>query len=251
MAKRYKKKSYKKRVSRKRKAPRNSVKAVVYRAIRRSIETKYKDIVSPTIAVYNTITDANVFSICPAVVQGITQSTRNGNRINPVSFKLKINLTCLDAKNILASPSPTYFDIYIFKFKGSNQEGGPPNAADMTFFLQDDNSAVPYAGISTDGLRPINSDMFTLCYHKRIVLSNMSSATATAGFYQTYNPNRCLSFNLTKHIKKTWMYDDNSALVTNDNLLLAIGATQTDGVSLGASQIGKYECLGWLAYKDA
>ncbi|AJD07496.1 putative capsid protein [Odonata-associated circular virus-18] len=245
MAKRYKKKSYRKSS---RKRPRNSVskkaKRCLNRAIRRSIETKRVHI-SPTIAVYsNTITDANVFSYLPSSSSGIDNTIRTRNVVRLRNRIFHVSGSAF-AKNIYAN----WFDIYIFK---EHQEGGPPNAAEMNFFSDTATTAVAYAGISLDGLRPINSDMFTICYHKRIVLTSVQSNVASKSVFGSVKP----SFNLTKHItsffKKTWVYDD-SALVTpnNDNLLLAIGATQTDGVSLGASQIGKYECLGWLAYEDA
>ena len=58
-------------------------------------------------------------------------------------------------------------------------------------------------------------------------------------------------FDITKHVKKTWMYEDALSQVNNDNLWLAIGATQTDGTSLGSSVIGNYQFISEIKYKDA
>ena len=47
------------------------------------------------------------------------------------------------------------------------------------------------------------------------------------------------------------MYEDALSQVNNDNLWLAIGATQTDGTSLGSSVIGNYQFISEIKYKDA
>jgi len=245
-----KRRSFRSRSSRRAKFTASSrIKRVVKSIVMRNIETKHNDYTSTSIPVYNNITGLDIFPCIPDMTQGTGQSNRTGNRINPRRLKIKIALTALNASSIYAGASPTYFDIYIFKSKFVNYEGGAPASVDMSLFLQNDNSASAYTGAITSGLRPINSDMFTLVKRKRLVLSNLSSTVANAP-YQTYNPNRTITFDVSKALKKTLIYDDNSTLITNDNLYIAIGATQTDGTSLGGNAVGSYQFLSFLEYKD-
>ena len=81
-------------------------------------------------------------------------------------------LTCRDANSVYPFASPTYFDIYIFKWKDANEAGGAPALVDMQAFLEDDNTAKQYTGLQTDGLRRLNDSQFQLLAKKRITLSN-------------------------------------------------------------------------------
>lgn len=247
-------KTYKRRRLSKRRGwsrPTKKFSKTVKKIFNRQVETKYNQATTASVPIINQITDVQMVSIIPGIAQGVGQGDRLGNRIHPTRFTLKVVLTCLDIKNIIALGSPTYFDIYIFKYKVKNQYGGFVTAADAAQFLQDDNSSTFYNGGALDGLRPVNDDIFRLCIKKRVCLANNSSATATQGIQASINPNRCLYFNLTKYIKKMWSYDDAVQTLTNDNIYVAIGATQTDGASLGASSIGRYQLIVNLSYKDA
>ena len=107
-------------------------------------------------------------------------------------------------------------------------------AADMAKFLENDNTADSYNGQVLDGLRPVNKDIFQLLVQKRILLNNIyqTGVLNMSGAYQSTSPQRTMTFNLTKHIKKMWTYDDNNQLPTNDNIYLCIGSTQSDGATL-------------------
>lgn len=222
---------------------------MVKRMIRRSVETKHNQGVSSPINIDQPITGADAINLLPFVQQGTGEASRIGTRINPVSLTIKLALNCLDAKGIMAFPSPTYFDIYIFKLKSGT--GSAPTDTLMAQFLQDDNTDTSYIGAITDGLRPINDNLFSLKVKRRVCLTNQTNATASVASQAFINPNKTLYFNLTKALKKMWIYDDDSSLPINDNLWICIGSTQTDGSSLGTSNIGRYSMVTSFKYKDA
>lgn len=224
-------------------------KKLVKRLIRRSVETKHNQGVSVPLNIDQPITGSDAINLLPYVQQGTGEANRVGTRINPVSLTIKLALNCLDAKGIASFPSPTYFDIYIFKLKSGT--GTPPTDAIMFQFLQDDNTDTSYVGAITDGLRPVNDNLFTLKFKKRVCLSNQTNATNSVASQAAINPNRTLYWNLTKCLKKQWIYDDDASLPINDNLWIAIGSTQTDGASFGTNNIGRYSIVTSFKYKDA
>lgn len=226
---------------------RSSLKRTIKKIVMRNSETKHNNITVGNIAVKNYISTTEVVNIIPDVAQGTGQASRIGNRITPTKFIVRFNFY---AFNLGSNTPPTYYDIYIFKFKGATQEGGRPADVDMQLFLQNDNSAEQYLGRMSDGLRSVNKDLFTLCVRRRIMLYNPYNTTGQISSTAAINPNRTIIFDLTKHIKSTWMYDDNSTLLCNDSLYVAVGASQVDGVQMDIS-FGSYLAISELSFKDS
>jgi len=228
-----------------------SLRVAVSRIMTRKIETKTLQLSSEVQQVYNTIDNTRVHNLIPSLFQGLGQAGRVGNKVNPVSLTVRLSLTCANLLTTYALCSPTYFDLYIFKWKSADQGGGSPLAADMVRFLQDNAVAQAYNGELMDGLRPVNADQFQLLVKRRVTLSNFAGNQVTQGVFQQTNPNRTFYFNLSKHLKKTWLYDDTSSFVENDNFYIAIGSTQTDGQSTGTTLTGNYQYIADLRFKDA
>lgn len=231
------------------KSLRRTIKAVV----RRSMETKMNQETPSQKNIYNFITNTEVFNLLPAISQGIGQANRVGNKINPTYMTLKLAILCANMNGVYPAASSTYFDIYIFKWKGCNQAGGAPTLTDMGGFLQDDNSSRGYQGQVLDGLRNINEDEFRLIKKRRVTLNNIYNTTVgqMAGYYQSTNPQKTMTFNLTKYVKKMLLYDDTQTTVMNDNLYIGIGGTQCDGTNVVSSVMGSYNFFVNFKYKDA
>lgn len=231
-----------------------SLNKIINKAIMRSMETKENQLTrgeSTAIQISQQITDLDVYDIIPPIAQGSGEAGRIGNRIRPVKFTLRVQLYCF---NLGASIPPTYFDVYIFKSKSRNQADGLPTLFDMQNFLQDDNIAKQYNGSSLDGLRPLNTDKFTLVAKRRVMLFNPFNTTSQLSSTAQVSPSMTLYFDLSKHIKKQFTYNDNTSLAENDNMLIAIAATQTDGVIVGgsaANTVGSYRLISNIKYKDA
>lgn len=241
-------KSYRRKTSYKRKS--YTRKSKVVKAVRRYFETKTNQDTFVT-TIFNTIDNLSCVRLLPQISQGVGHANRIGNRISPVRLTAKIHVQCNNINAIYVGASPTYFDIYIFKFKYQNEFTGSPAPADLQDFLQVDNATGAYTGAVSNGLRAVNSDMFTLKYRKRIMLANLAQATGQPAFQASINPARTITVNLTKAVKKTLIFNDNDTLITNDNLWIAVGATQTDGVQLGAGNpAGNFTLVTDLHYKD-
>lgn len=229
------------------------LKRTIRQVVRRSAETKLNQHTQGITNIYQPISNTEVYSLLPVISQGTGQSNRVGNKINPTRFTLKVAIICNNLNGVYVGASSTYFDIYIFKWKAANEAGGAPTSADMAAFLQDDNATQAYDGQVLDGLRPINADKFTLLAKRRITLNNIYNTTVgqMSGFYQSTAPQKTLSFNLTKHCKKTWIYNDTSTQVANDNMYIGIGTTQTDGTIVYSNVVGTYQFITNLSYKDS
>jgi len=225
------------------------VKRYVKREIARQNENKIQDNEVTGAAVNYLIDDGDVRSLLPQIFQGTTEQHRIGNRVRIKSLKLKLHLSCY---NQTTSISPTYFDIYIFKFKPANFGGGAPGAGDMTLFLQDGSSSLPYNGTNIlSGLRRLNDEMFTKVIKKRVALFNPQNATTQISTTSNYNPAITMYFDLTNHVKKQLMYDDATPVCMNDNLYIAIGASQTDQTGLTTVNLGQYSYLVETQFEDS
>lgn len=243
----------KRRGSRKypRRSNNNSSKRGIVRLIKsnilRNTETKYAQASVESAQIDDTILDTDVHSLIPGISQGTGEHHRIGNKINPVSLTLTLSLTCY---NQAASVPPIYFDIYIFKFKAAQPNFSQPTVLDMQSFLELNNLSTQYTGDVLDGLRPLNNDLFTQVMHKRVTLFNPLNNTTQLSSTSQYNPNRYYKIRLGKFLKNTLIFNDNNILPTNDNLYIAIGATQTSG-GTAAVNYGQYTYLVDMAYKDA
>lgn len=243
----YRKKSrkYAKKTSKNRST--SSLVRLIQKVVNRNIETKKNQHSSGVITIREAITDFEVIRVYPDITQGTGEASRVGSRVKPVYLKMKLSLYCF---NTGSNTPPVYFDIYIFKFKVKNEDDGLPTLFDMQRFIEFDNSSAQYLGNRGDGLRPVNNNLFTLIKHKRVTMFNPYNTTGQLSSTSSINPNRTITFNLTKYVKGTWIYDDNTGLLTNDNMLMAIGATSSDGIKLEVDR-GNYQMVTELRYKDA
>lgn len=249
MKKRYVKKprTYKKRASFKR-GKKTNVRTIVRREIARQAENKIIEGSLGPVNFYQPISAGVCTNLIPNISQGTTQGSRVGNKVRPKVFTLKMAINVNNQSTIY---TPAYVDIYIFKYKPGAlfpSASLPSNAMDN--FLQLGSASTSYTGAIMDGLRYVNKDVFTVVYRKRLLMYNPLNGTGVQGSTANINPCRTLSINLTKHLKKTLMYNDNNTYCTNDDLWLAVGSTQTDGTLIPIVQIGSWSCVATMQYED-
>jgi len=237
-----KKRVYKKKFNYKNK---KNLKKTINKIVLRKMETKQNDVEVQTKVIYGYLDGTTFSALIPTINQGVDQGARIGNKISCVNLKLRMSIYCLPYSNTVA---PVYFDLYIYKLKRKAQN--PPSNSDFSRFLQDGNNATAYVGNVLDGLRVMNSDLFTQKLHRRYLMVNYNGLSIAQT--SSINPCKSIIINLTKYIKKVWMFDDAVSTISNDTLFMSIACTLTDGSVLPLStQFGTYSFFVEASYKDA
>lgn len=238
MARKYKKKAYKKGKSYKRSATRvpKKLKKYVNRVVARQIQNKTVQRVLDQTIYTNVIANTDVYSLMPSISQGTGQADREGNKI-----RLRKAYLRLTAATLTGIASSQYVDIYIFKNKYGN---AIPTAAEMAKFLENGNSSTSYAGLPVTRLRPVNPDIFTL--KKKFTMLLASPTTGASG---SLRPTGYRVADITSCFKKVWHYDDVAATPTDENLFITVGATDPQNQTF--QNYGEYSFCVDYEYEDA
>lgn len=227
-------------VSRKyRKKVNPNIRSYVRSAISRSLETKHAIQSVNQVAFNPQINVGDAIQLCPGIQQGTSQSTRIGNKVRTKKMTMRMVINSI---YVAMAGAPTYVDIYFFKNKRSN------TISTMADFLQFGAASTDYNGDATpiSGLLAVNDDVYRSCIHERVEVFNPANTT-TVAYAASINPSVCLTFDLTRFIKKTLEFDDAGNICSNDNLFLAIGTSQTDGANIGG--VNAVECTYVLEYE--
>lgn len=249
----YKKRKYGKSKRRQYK-PRASMpkKKQIRREIRREVarlaENKIIEGVSGTVTFGQSITPTSCYPLIPNISQGTTQGTRIGNRVRVRKAMLRMSITI---SNQAASVTPTYVDIYIFKYKPiKTYPNNSMPTGSMNTFLQAGSTGTSYTGAISDGLRPVNKDLYILKYRKRLCMWNPNNTASFVGATAQYNPNRSYNLDITKYLHKVLQYDDANSYCTNDDLWFAVGSTQTDGMLYPGLAMGTFSLVVNVEFED-
>lgn len=233
----------------KRTSSKKTINKVVKRVLRSEIETKTANTFFFTPFVNPVIDAINVFSLIPNnIAHGTGNASRIGNVISVVNAKVKFSIS---AAMLGTGFGPLYFDIYVFKTKA--RVTMPPTSSEMGRFLESGNSSIQYTSNPLDGMRDLNPALFTKCIRKRIRLYNQLNTTNYYASASDIPQSRQFSLDITKFLKKKWIYDDNLNTPYNDNLYMAIGCTKCDNTTFvsATTNCGDYAALVDLKYKDA
>lgn len=231
----------------------------VLKVIHRASETKQ---MNPVILYNNRVLPvlSDVATQCvpliPILAQGTGQGERVGNQVSTVKAMLNLNITSIAISTSSGYVPPIYFDIYIYKWKRSDNVG----AIDLTKFLQYGNTSIPYDSTQVPpcGNLKVNADSFTLKYHKRILLWNQTASqqNAPAGGALTNCSNllnaKNLNIDITKFLNKNMKYQDAITNTPNDNLWVSVVATPNDqDPGYNPSQVfGDFDMMLQYQYDD-
>lgn len=245
MARRYKRSYKRKRTAPKSRFKRRPVskklKRYVNRAISRNIENKQASHTVAEKAITNIMDTTSLSTMLPALAQGTGQGNRIGNRVKLKKAMLRSSYTAF-----AGSANAFYVDIYLFKLKGSVVA---PTLTQLQQFLQNGNGSTWYDGDSIDGLRAINSDLFTLHRHKRFTLAGTTAGTAGTSI-NVIPPTRTWVKDITAYYPKNWIYEDNtSTLPTNVALYMSVVATDMSGLVI--TSYGEWNAVVEFEFEDA
>lgn len=252
MAKRSTKKTFKRRVVRRKSIKRKgSLKRMVKKLIQKSAEKKRSNVVGTGLNVY---TSANV-SGCDGVVQQISpgtgsfqiqqgtgQADRIGNRIKIVRCTLKGSMDPKPYSSVSnAIPLPVVVQLFVFYDKDNTTiYPAPVSAGD---FFQFGNTATTFRNDPVDGWAPVNSDRYVVVLRKKWKLgyaSYMGTGTTVGAQGYANNDfklNHEFKFDLTKHLVKNVRYDDNATDPTTRGLWFVFIAYGADGTAMPSQYI--------------
>lgn len=200
----------------------------------------------------NQLTDniLQVVKLTPNIVQGSGEGERVGNSVTTRKAMLYFSAHLFQINNASNSDPPKYLDIYIYKFKPSNDQ----SAITLSNFLNLGSSSTLYDSLNVpeSGAFPVNNDKFTLKKHIRKLLWNPNTNN-TYALASRHIMNACaFKMDITPYLKKTLMYNDGvTNLVTNDNLYISCVYTNNDDQQYAANTVvGEFDTLMTYEFED-
>ncbi len=225
----------------------------VERVIDKMAEPKsMSPIIVRSIRINNNITDPalQVVSLMPQLVSGSQQGERVGNEITTKRASLYFSCHLFQQSGSPNFDPPKYIDIYIYKFKKSNNQ----SALQLNNMFQYGNTSIPYDSSTIPESRGmyINQDKFILKKKISKVLWNPTDTNVYARGAKNISNACSMKIDLTKYIKKKILYDDLvSNVVTNDNLYISVAFTNNDD-SINATNYaaGEYDISLFYDFYD-
>ncbi len=199
----------------------------------------------------NALTDniLQVIKLTPNIGQSAGQGGRVGNRVATKRAMLYFSAHIFQITNQPNVDPPKYLDIYIYKYKRSNNQ----DAIILNNFLQYGNTSVPYDSlqIPESGSFDINKDKFTLKKHIRKLVWNPTETNTYARSTRALNAVQ-MKLDITKYLKKDLLFDDDvTSQVSNDNLYISCVYTNNDDQGYANNTVvGEYDVSFFYDYSD-
>lgn len=175
------------------------------------------------------------------IIQGTNQEQRTGNSITTKYCKGRFVLypnPYSAINNVNAKPTIVKFWCVSAK-DGYMSPSSMSNIFDISMF-QEGSTSTGYTSTLVDLISPINKDVLTLHWSRTYKLGHSTvygnaNATTSPGNVEAqwanndYKMNHIINFDFTKHMKKTFTYNDNTAIPNGKNLFLLVGICYADG----------------------
>lgn len=234
-----------------RSAWKKSVAKVVKGVLSKQVEVKRKNEVY-TFAPYNTlatvanIADQNILWISPngvtmPIVSGTRQDERIGNRIRTHKCKVKVIMYPKPYDSILnPTPQPQVVTIWCVSARiGYASNTSMAQIFDTNFF-QDGFTSTGYTSNLIDSISEVNSDAVTLHWKRTYKLGHATHYAqpnqATEPYPSNvqfsnndYKMNIIREFDLTKALKKTFVFDDSNNTPNDRSTFLIFGVANANG----------------------
>jgi len=269
----FKKRNYRKRVSRKGKrssavSRRKSsvtvgVKNYVNNIVNRQIENKCTQI-QFSLAFGNVLEDPGLgaFPMCPlssywTINQGVGQGGRVGNVIKPVKVMLNYVLRPMPY-DALTNPNTYPCDVQLFLGYVKNTPSFVPIPGDFSYLFQAGSSSLGPVGNLRDNIAVINKDYWVIkkrWFHKIGYALNDGTGGVVGSQYFANNDYKMAvtkRLDITKYIPKTIHFNDAVATTNNKNLFFFFQAVAANGGLLPATTLSTHIDY-WIdfEYQDA
>jgi len=180
----------------------------------------------------------------PLLTQGSADNARVGNRIDVQSaeFVMYFNLLPYNATTNYNVP-PVWVKIFIVRYKPRNTSNGA-NVTWQTDFFQNNGTSQGFNGNTQDLVLGVNEEQYE-CLETRVFKLGVSNAgttgPASSGAWCDNSPSaQQVVFDLTKHMKGSWEYNDNANVASNRNLWMVVQAVNADGSNSGGLNICEF-----------
>lgn len=196
-----------------------------------------------------------IYTVIPAVSQGVGDYQRVGNTIQPVSLTTKVNIACVARSTNSISIYAHVFFLTSKTIKDWKLTAGVP----ITQMLdKGDGTNVDFDGRSYNAMLPINKSEFNVIAHKKILLQKGANNPNSI-----YQQDETASSDTFKHfanfsqkipLPKELLYATNSETrPTNAFPFMVMGFTASDQFGADATSILllKVQAQSHLYYKDA
>jgi len=222
------------------------VKKYIKKAIHSSIENKCVQInFGNSFGNINESPDLNSYPMCPlssywTISQGTRQGERIGNQIKTRKVMLNYVLRPLPY-SATSNPQPNPCEVQLMLGYVKNTPCFAPIAGDFAQLFQSGSSTSAPVGNLRDIISVINTDYWVIkkrWTHKVGYAASEGTGANPANQFQANNDfklNHVKRLDITKHIPKTHIFNDGSAMTNTKNLFLMYYAVAADGGTYGAN----------------
>jgi len=216
-----------------RKAKKSAMVKLIKRTISNTAEKKHIETYGINVGLGYIATANNpslMLSVQPTLVQGLNVQNRTGNRVRPVSGYIRgsVNMMPYNATTN-TQRSPVQVLMWLIRQKQTNLPS--ISSADLGNFFNVGSSSATFQYNPLDAMLPVNKDLFTVLARKRFKIGQSAPVTAGTGTIPTNDTSysRPFYFDLSKHYKKVWYYNDGNNTPINQGMMLVVQSFYMDG----------------------
>lgn len=262
------KRTSKKKVSKRRSAPKARVSKKLKRAVKKivagTLETKSAGIFytgAGGTTNNSQVRLADTITIIPPIGQGSTTNQREGDSITPTSFRLKGTIShAYNYPTTSSAQRPMTVRIMVLTQRNIGNEVDLATNFDWGNLLSVNSQGLgiynkSFDGVATDTLLPINRDLFRVHHDSQHLLLPNNYDPAVATSFAWHVGKNFINYNIKVPLPKKLKYDQAAAPTlkpVNTCPFMVIGYTYADGTSGEIiTQPLQHYGYGRLAYKDA
>lgn len=192
--------------------------------------------------------------LIPSILQGTNETNRIGNKIRPVSFKVKYTLSANTTNDGLNNPFrgvPFLVRVFIYRHRYAIDD------ASQDQILQAGSTSIPFGNTPDKWLNPYNKDKYRVCYSKQFLMcaNRHQIGTNASNVVPESMPNNAKSFvtgSISIPLPKTLIFNDASAVPTNAGWYMAVTLCNQDGVAVtGLETRCTLNAESYLSFTDA
>lgn len=189
-----------------------------------------------------------------SLAQGVTQSTRIGNKVEMVKGTLRMQIAA-NPQDVTYNTNPRPCNVQIFV--GYDRLGVNGAIDDsLPAFFQDNSTSHEPTGTNLDLFSKINTDRYVICYKRTLKIGNseyFGTGSSSTNYYTNneFKSQRTVNIDFTRRMIKHLRFNDVSGAPSNRGLYCWILVSAPDGSALSTRQIISVSAQIVNQFKDA